>query len=100
MKAQESASTQLHEGVPSQPSSNDIQEWIVEYISNLLEVDPKSIKVSLSFDRYGLDSSATIALTSDLSDWLNHEIDPTITYDYPTIEALSSYLSSLTKVNE
>ncbi len=93
MEIQNSASTRLQEGAAGQVSSHDIQTWIVEYISNLLEVDPKSIKLSLSFDRYGLDSSATIALTSDLSDWLNREIDPTITYDYPTIELLSTYLS-------
>jgi acyl carrier protein len=93
MEVQNSVSTRLQEGAVSQVSSNDIQTWIVEYLSTLLEVDPKSIKVSLSFDRYGLDSSATIALTSDLSDWLNREIDPTITYDYPTIESLSNYLS-------
>jgi acyl carrier protein len=93
MEVQNSVSTRLQKGAISQVSSNDIQTWMVEYISNLLEVDPKSIKVSLSFDRYGLDSSATIALTSDLSDWLNCEIDPTITYDYPTIESLSNYLS-------
>jgi acyl carrier protein len=93
MEGQNSTLTQLQEDAASQPSSDDIQRWIVEYISNLLEVDPKSIKVSLSFDRYGLDSSATIALTSDLSDWLAREIDPTITYDYPTIESLSNYLS-------
>jgi acyl carrier protein len=82
-------------GVTSQPLSqvDKIQTWLINYLSKLLEIEPSKISLTTSFDRYGLDSSATIGLTSDLGDWLGRDIDPGITYDYPTIESLAQHLA-------
>ncbi len=74
-------------------SATEIQDWIVTYLGELLEVDPDDIDVTIPFDRYGLDSSAAVGLTGDLEDWLGKEIDPTLLYDYPTVEALVQHLS-------
>ncbi|MEM9905985.1 MAG: acyl carrier protein [Cyanobacteria bacterium P01_D01_bin.44] len=76
------------------PTSEDIQDWIVDYLADLLEVSPEEVDPAISFDRYGLDSSAAIGLTGDLEDWLGQEIEPTLLYDYPTVAALAQYLSS------
>jgi acyl carrier protein len=75
-----------------QPTTTDIQAWLITYLSELLEVEPDAIDVKVTFDRYGLDSSAAIAMTGDLADWLGSELDPTLIYDYPTIEALVTNL--------
>ena len=50
-------------------------------------------RTGVSFSRYGLDSSASIAMTSELSDWLGRELDPTINYSYPTVAALAKHLA-------
>jgi acyl carrier protein len=71
----------------------DIEEWIVAYLSRLLEVPPDRISTRVSFSRYGLDSSASILMTSELGDWLGRELDPTINYSYPTIAALARHLA-------
>ncbi|MGK7872426.1 MAG: acyl carrier protein [Xenococcaceae cyanobacterium] len=76
-----------------QPTATDIQAWLVSYLAQLLEIDPAQVSITTSFDRYGLDSSATIGLNNDLGNWLGREIDPTITYDYPSIEALGNHLA-------
>ncbi len=76
------------------PTKKEIETWIVSYIANLLEVDSEDIDITIPFDRYGLDSSAAVGMTGDLEDWLGCEIDPTLVYDYPTIEALVEHLSS------
>jgi len=76
------------------PSSEKIQAWIVSYVANLLEVEPDEVNITIPFSRYGLDSSAAFGLTGDLEDWLQYEIDPTLLYDYPTIESLVKYLSA------
>ena len=81
--------------IDTSPSTPEIQDWIVSYIAELLEVEPELVDPTISFDRYGLDSSAAYALTGDLEDWLGREIDPTAIYDYPTVEALSEHLSSV-----
>ena len=76
-----------------QSNSEDIQTWIVSYLSNLLEISVDEIEIDVPFDSYGLDSSAAIGLTGDLEDWLGKEVNPTVLYDYPTVNALSGYLS-------
>ncbi|MBW4427885.1 MAG: acyl carrier protein [Nostoc desertorum CM1-VF14] len=72
----------------------EIQAWTISYLGELLEVDPEEVDITIPFDRYGLDSSAAIGLTGDLEDWLGSEVDPTLLYDYPTIEGLVNHLSA------
>lgn len=80
------------------PTAADIQAWMVSYLGELLEVDSDQVDVRIPFDRYGLDSSAAVGLTGDLQDWLGYEVDPTLLYDYPTIESISQHLSSTLRV--
>lgn len=75
-------------------SPAEIKAWVVNYLADLLEVDPDEVDTTIPFDRYGLDSSAAVGLTGDLADWLGYEVDPTLLYDYPTIESLVQHLST------
>ncbi len=75
------------------PTAAEIQDWIVAYLADLLEIEPDEVEVTIPFDRYGLDSSAAVGLTGDLEDWLGREVDPTLLYDYPTVEALVQHLT-------
>ena len=86
-----------HTSIKKLPTQIEIQTWIVNYLAELLEVKSDRIDVTIPFDRYGLDSSAAVGLTGDLGDWLETEIDPTLLYDYPTVEALVEHLSRQTK---
>lgn len=71
-----------------------VQEWLTHYLANLLDMDPDDVDVETPFEGYGLDSAAAVAMTGDLEDWLKIELDPTLVYDYPTIEKLSSHLAA------
>ncbi|MBG1258277.1 acyl carrier protein [Nostoc commune] len=82
------------------PTAAEIQTWIVAYLADLLEVDSDEIEVTIPFDRYGLDSSAAVGLTGDLEDWLGCELDPTLLYDYPTVETLVKHLVSELKTEK
>ncbi|MEM6599612.1 MAG: acyl carrier protein [Cyanobacteria bacterium P01_C01_bin.69] len=82
----EKAVTTLH-------SSQDIQSWMVNYLSDWLELDPEDVETDVPFDSYGLDSSAAIGMTGDLEEWLGKEVDPTFIYDYPTVAALAQHLA-------
>lgn len=75
------------------PKIDEIQEWLVSYLSQLLDIEVEEISTSTAFARYGLDSSASICLISDLGDWLGQEIDPTIVYSYRTIKAMAEHLA-------
>lgn len=81
-------------------SQSEIKNLIISYIAELLDIPPEQVDTTIEFDRYGLDSSAAIGLTGNLEDWLGEELDPTILYDYPTIETLTQYLSTSTMVDK
>ncbi len=84
-----------NKAVKTPPSLEEIQAWLVSYLANLLNVKDEEVDVKIPFERYGLDSSAAVGLTGDLEDWLGSEIEPTLLYDYPTIESLAKHVSSL-----
>ncbi|MDJ0661418.1 MAG: acyl carrier protein [Crocosphaera sp.] len=75
------------------PSYAEIETWLISYLAKLLEVDPSTIDVTNTFESYGLDSSAAVGLSGDLQEWLGTDLDPTLLFDYPTIETLSRYLA-------
>ncbi len=70
----------------------EIQEWLISYLVNILQINPNEIDVTLPFDCYNLDSASAIELSGEIDEWLKCEFKPTLLYDYPTIEALTNYL--------
>jgi acyl carrier protein len=70
-----------------------IQNWLMTQVAESAGVEVSEIDPREPFASYGLSSVAAISLTADLEDWLEVSLDPTLAWDYPTIEALSSYLS-------
>jgi acyl carrier protein len=80
------------------PTAAEIQAWIVSYLAQLLEINPDELNTTIPFDQYGLDSAAAVGMTGDLEDWVGRKIDPTLLYDYPTIEALAQQLAEEFKV--
>jgi acyl carrier protein len=79
------------------PTVEEIQEWLISYLVELLPIEKDEVDVTTPFERYGLDSSAAVTLTGDLGDWLGRNLDPTLLYDYPTIETLAQHLVEETK---
>ena len=75
--------------------TEEIQVWLVSYLAELLEIEPDEVDVTISFDRFGLDSSAAACMAGDLEEWLEYEVEPTIMYDYNTIESLAKHLSEI-----
>jgi acyl carrier protein len=75
------------------PTVAEIQAWIVSYLAKLMEISPEEVDATAPFDRYGLDSAAVVGMTGDLEEWLGYDLDPTLPYDYPTIEAMSRHLA-------
>jgi acyl carrier protein len=76
------------------PSAERIQEWLVNYLAKHLGIeDASTLNVTTQFDRYGLSSVAAVGMAGELEDWLGISIDPTLSYDFPTIEALAGHLA-------
>ncbi|HEY9694348.1 MAG TPA: acyl carrier protein [Oculatellaceae cyanobacterium] len=71
-----------------------IQESIVGYIAELLEVEPYEVNTKARFNEYGLDSLSSVSLISHLESLIEQDLSPTLLYDLPSIEVLSQRLAS------
>lgn len=78
-------------------TTREIEAWLVNYISNLLKIPLKEVNTKVDFDRFGLDSASLVAMSMDLEDWLGYEVDPTLAYEYPTIESLARQIEQINK---
>jgi len=74
-------------------SAQEIDAWLIRYLADLLEVPETSIDPTANFQELGLDSSLAIGLTGDLEEWLGRRINPTLLYNFTTIESLSQCLA-------
>ena len=77
------------------PGAAEIQNWLVQYLSTELNISSEEIDVKTPFDRYGLSSMTAVLMTGELEEWLGSTLDPTLPYDYPTVEALAQHLASI-----
>jgi acyl carrier protein len=68
-------------------------DWLKGRVAATLGLTPAVVKIDVAFSDYGLDS--TFAL--DLCVRLEHEFgilaEPTIAWDYPTIDAIARHLA-------
>ena len=74
--------------------ASDIQTWLTDYICRVLQVPAEEVLPDREFTSFGLDSAAAVGLSVDLGAWLGSEVDPTVTYDYPTIESVSLHIEN------
>ncbi len=74
-------------------TAEDISGWVIDYLADLFQVPADTIDPALQFEELGVDSSLAIGLTGDLEEWLGCKINPTLLYQYTTIESLSGALA-------
>jgi acyl carrier protein len=69
-----------------------ISEFCVASLANVLRVAKNTITTDTKFTRLGLDSAMIVYLMMELEEKLNLELSPDDFYDYPTVNDLSLYL--------
>ncbi|MBE9029056.1 AMP-binding protein [filamentous cyanobacterium LEGE 11480] len=69
-----------------------IQDWLIDRLAEILQLDPDDIDLEEPFSIYGLDSSVAMSLTGELAEWLGCELEPTLFWEYPNITELVRYL--------
>lgn len=70
----------------------EIQNWLRDKIAAELKIKSEEVSLKTTFAGYGLDSIVIVTLVDDLEEWLDTSLDPTIFWEYPTIEALTDWL--------
>ena len=67
-------------------------EKMVEYISAKVPSFSSTEHLDNSFSSLGLDSVSHVEMTAIIEDYLQVTIDPSLAFDYPTINSLVDYL--------
>ena len=73
---------------------DDLTGWLTATVARYLNVPADSIGVDTPLADYGLDSAASLGLCADLQQERGIAVDTTIVWDYPTIEAIATHLTS------
>jgi 8-amino-7-oxononanoate synthase len=94
-------------GDPTQPESISqasqtavLQQWLITKLAERLNIAPEDINIQTELIDYGLNSIEAINLSGELENFLERRLDPTLLWEYPTIEALSRYLVDELKDSE
>lgn len=75
--------------------SRDVRTWLTERVATYLRRSPQDIDTSVPLADYGLDSLTALAVTADIEDEFEVTVDDALTWDHPTIDALSAALADL-----
>lgn len=79
---------------PELTTADDIQNWCVEHLANLLGEPRERIDPRADFDRLGIDSAMAVSLLLDLEEQLGDmPIPPEILFEYGTIADVSAHLA-------
>jgi phthiocerol/phenolphthiocerol synthesis type-I polyketide synthase C len=78
---------------PAGANRQDIEEWLVERLSERLKVPPGEIDVTVNLARYNLDSMAAVTVVGELEEWLGRSLSPTLFYEHSCIRAVADHLA-------
>ena len=74
-------------------AKNEIETWLINWLVGKVGIPKEAIELDRPFADYALDSLTVVELGEDIEDFLHMEVPITIAWNYPTIDALSTYLS-------
>jgi long-chain acyl-CoA synthetase len=75
-------------------SAGSIHGWLKDWLAGELHMEPADIEITRSFFDYGIASVGLVKLTQDLGYWLGRPLDITAVWNFPTVGALTNYLTT------
>lgn len=80
---------------PSQDPVNAtaIRDWMVTYISSVIDIPQDPFPIEDRFDIYGLDSVEITIMCGMLEERFEIEVNPDEVFDNPSVSALSSHIA-------
>ena len=79
--------------IPPSLAEERICLWLQEKIAELLGTSAEAVDVTKPFFFYGLDSVAALGLSGELEEWVGRKLPATLTWDYPTVDAVARFLA-------
>jgi acyl carrier protein len=72
---------------------DEIHGWLVSKISEITGIETQEIGIWEQFAAFGVASKDAVVLSGELEDLLGCQLSPSLLYEYPSIGALSRYLT-------
>lgn len=69
-----------------------ILSWLVERVAYYVQLSTTQIDPDVSVAEYGLDSVYAFTLCGDIEDTLCLSVEPTVIWDFDTLNALTTHL--------
>ncbi|BCJ94419.1 hypothetical protein acsn021_19880 [Anaerocolumna cellulosilytica] len=76
-------------------NKSEVADKVIEVLSEVLHIDKSEFDLRAVFGDYGVDSIIVEELLGKLNGEFDVILDATILFDYPTIDALSEYLTKI-----
>lgn len=77
-----------------QVSRPDIEEWVTRRVADYLRLAEDDIQPDVPLAQYGLDSVFAVGLCGDIEDRFPIEVEPTLAWDHPTVEAIAQSIAA------
>ncbi|AXL92987.1 polyketide synthase [Streptomyces sp. CB09001] len=74
-------------------TTRELTTWLSDRIALYLKRTPQEIDPSVPLAEYGLDSVAALSLCGDIEEDFDLVLEPTVAWDYPTVQALATHLA-------
>ena len=78
--------------IVSEAMNHTVETWLVNLFSGELRMDPSKLSIDTPFQNYGIDSILLAQILRKVNQKLATDLEPTILYEYPTIELLKDFL--------
>ncbi|MGH3805167.1 MAG: acyl carrier protein [Pseudonocardiaceae bacterium] len=69
-----------------------LRDWLIERVAHYLRVDPADIDTTQPLEALGIQSLYALSLSGDIEDHYDVTLDPTFTWDNPTIDGIVATL--------
>ncbi|MCQ4084289.1 acyl carrier protein [Streptomyces sp. RB6PN25] len=76
------------------PQEREFRSWLLERLGQYLRRSVEEIDTGVPFAEYGLDSVAALSLFGDIEDDFGLYLEPTVAWDYPTVDSLARHLAA------
>ena len=77
----------MNEAVPPL-DADTVRQWIVNYISSVLEISADEVTASASFAALGMDSVEAVLMAGVMEEDFGIQIEPSMIFDDPSIDGL------------
>ncbi|MBA3772257.1 MAG: acyl carrier protein [Ramlibacter sp.] len=75
----------------------EIADWCTQFVAGMFDIPVAEVYGGAEFQSFGFDSTALVSFSAELEAWLGRELNPSVLFEYPTIDLLAQHISEQSK---